>query len=107
MPVLVDGVELIGRSGHRRETDLVKSQVLFQMAENLDYVGHTRGQRDARRNRPRAMILDQRPHSGLDDVVAARAVGENAQLVVHFLGPIHADGHADAVLREKLDDGWA
>ena len=50
------------------------------------------------------MILDQSADLGLDDVVAAFAIGEDAQLVVHLLGPVHADGDADAVLRKELDD---
>ena len=47
---------------------------------------------------------DQRAHPGLDDVVAALAVGEHAQLVVQFRRAVHADRHADAVLGKKLDD---
>ena len=75
------------------------------MTEDADHVGHARGQRDARRNGPRAMVFNQRPHPRLDDVVAAFAVGEDAQLIVHLLRAVHADRDADVVLREKLDDG--
>ena len=104
MPVCVDGVELIRRSGDRREADLVESQILLQVAENPDHIGDARGERDARRDGPGAMVLDQRAHPRLDDVVAAAAVGEDAQLIVHLLGTVHADGDADVVLGEELDD---
>ena len=101
----VDGVELVGRRGDGRETYFVESQVLLQMAEDADHVGNARRERDARRDGPGAMVLDQCAHLGLDNVVAALAVGEDAQMVVHLLGAIHADGDADVVLGEKLDDG--
>jgi len=50
------------------------------------------------------VALDEGADAGLDDVVAAAAVGEDAELVVHFLGAIHADGDADVVLGEEPDD---
>ena len=102
---LVDGVEAIGRRGDGREADLVEAQVVLQMAVDAEHVGDARGERDARGDGPRAVACDQRADAGLDDVVAAAAVGEDAELVVQFLGAIHADRHADVVFGEELDDG--
>ena len=85
MPRLVDGVKLVGRGGDRREADFVKSKVLFQMAEDAHDVGDAGGEGHTRGDRPRPVILDQRADLRLDDVVAAAAVGEDAELIVQLL----------------------
>ena len=36
----IDRVQTVGRCGYRREAHFVKAQILLQVAENLDYVGH-------------------------------------------------------------------
>ena len=59
---LVDGVQAVGRGGHGRKADLVKAEILFQMAEDSHHIGDAGGQRYARRDRPRPVIRDQRPH---------------------------------------------
>ena len=41
---------------------------------------------------------------GLHDVVAAAAVGEDAEGVVHFFGTVDTDGDADAIGSKEVDD---
>ena len=100
-----DSVQAVGRGSHGREADLVKAEVLFQVAEDPDDVGDAAGERDARGDGPRTVVLNQGLHARGDDVITAVAVGEDAELIVQFGRAIHADGHADAVLGEELDDG--
>ena len=59
---LVDGVEPVGRSGDRSESDLVESQIVLQMAVDAADVGDAGGQRDARRDRARAVCRQQCAH---------------------------------------------
>ena len=99
-----DGIEPIRRSRHRREADLVESELVLQVAVDSHDVRDAGGQRNARRDRARAVARDQRFHARCDDVVAAAAVGEDAQLVVQLRRAVHADRDADIVVREELDD---
>src|SRR5579883_132279 len=92
-----DGVELVGRSSDGGEANFVESQVLLEMTEDFDDIRDTRGQRHARRNWARAVVLNQRPDSGLNNVIAAPPVREYAKLIVHFLWTVHTDGDANAV----------
>jgi hypothetical protein len=51
------------------------------------------------------MILNQRANSRLDNVVAASAIGEDAQFIVQLRWTVHADRDANAVFGKELDDG--
>ena len=102
MPALADGVQAIGRGGDGRESDLVEAQVVLQVAIDAPHVGDAGGERDARGDRARAVAASSSRTLRRDDVVAAAAVGEDPQRVVHLRRTIHADGHADAVLRQEL-----
>ena len=84
----------------------MESEVVFQMAVDPHDVRHAGGQRHARRDRAASCDPAISAHApGRNDVVAAAAIGEHAQLVVQIRRTVHADGHADVVVREKLDDG--
>ena len=50
------------------------------------------------------MTLEQRLDLRRDDVVAARAVVEDAELVLQFLRTVDRDRDPDALFREELDD---
>src|SRR5438093_11504609 len=51
------------------------------------------------------MILNQGPHSRLDDIVAAAPIGEDSELIVQVRRPIHADRNANAIFGKKLNSG--
>src|ERR1700730_3344257 len=74
------------------------------MAVDLEDVQGARGHGDARGDGPGVMPRKQLATLGLDDVVAAAAIREDAKLVVHLLGPVQADGDANPVFREIVDD---
>ena len=75
------------------------------MLVDLSHIHRPRGHGDAGGNRARLMLRPKILHLGLDDVVAAAAVGEDAKLVLHLFRPVHAHRHADGILRQVLDDG--
>ena len=60
--------------------------------------------RHARADRPAAMPLQQLLDLRRDDVVAAGAVVEDAELVLHLARAVDRDRDADVVLGEELDD---
>src|SRR5258708_29677073 len=99
-----DGMTADCGGGHRRETDLVEADVLGEMAENAMDVESLRSQCHAGADRPAAMLTEQLADLRSDDVIAADAALEDAELVLHLLGAIDRDGHADLVLDEPLDD---
>src|SRR5947209_356135 len=80
-PAVVDGIEPIRRSGDRREADFVEAEIILQVTEDADYVGNARSQGDSCGDRPRAMILNQVPHSGLDDIVAPAPIREDSEQI--------------------------
>ena len=57
-----------------------------------------------RRDGTSVMFLDEFSNLGFDNVVAAAPVWKDAQLVVQFLGSVHAHRDADVVLRQEVDD---
>ena len=62
------------------------------------------GHGDARGDRARVMTREKLADLRLHDFVAAAAVGEDAELVVHFLGAVDAYGDADAIVGQEIDD---
>ena len=101
---LVDGVEAVGRSGDRGEADFVKAEIVFEVAIDFEDVHGVGGHGDARGDGARVMAGEELADLGLHDVVAAAAVGEDAEVVVHFFRAVDAYGDADAVGGEKVDD---
>ena len=83
----------------------MEAEVVLQVPKDPDNVRNARSQRDSCRDRPRPMVLNQLPHSRLDDVVAAAPVRKNSELIVKLGGPIHADRNADAIFGKELDNG--
>src|SRR6267142_1961953 len=54
-PIRSDGVQAIGRSGHRRESDLVKAKVLLEVPVNAGHIHVVRGQGHTGANRTRTV----------------------------------------------------
>src|SRR5215204_850431 len=92
-----------GRGRHRRETDLPEADLLGEVAVDALDVERPAGQRDARAYWTRAVPLQQLLDLRLDDVVAAGAVVEDAELVLDLFRPVDRDRDADALLGEKFD----
>ena len=97
--VLGDGVAAAGRRRHRREADLPEPDLLGEMAIDPLDVERSGGQRDARADRPAAVPLEQLLDLRRDDVVAAGAVVEDAELVLHLARAVDRDRDADLVRR--------
>ena len=94
---LIDGVKPVRRSGDRRKADLMKTQLVLQVLDRSRITSMAPEVMVTRAAMGRVlMIREQALHLRLDDVVTAAAVREDAKLVLHLLGPIHADGNADA-----------
>ena len=93
-----------GRRGHWREADLPEPDLLGEVAEDPLDVHLARGERDPRANRAAAVPLQQLLDLRRHDVVAARAVVEDAELVLHFLRPVDRNRDAHLILGEELDD---
>src|SRR5579885_3357890 len=83
--VVADRVPPLRSRGHRRETDLVKSDVVRQVPENAMHVQRLRRERDARPNRPAAMLPQQLADLRSNDVVTAHTAFEDSKLVLHLL----------------------
>src|SRR5437588_1565542 len=77
---VADGVAALGRRGYRREADFVKSDVFGEMAEDTEDVERLRGQGNARADGTAAMLPQQLADLRSDDVVAAHAALEDAEL---------------------------
>src|ERR1051326_1782156 len=101
---VADGVAALGRRRYRREADFVESDVFGEMAEDAEDVESLRGQGNARADRTAAMLPQQLPNLRSDDVVAANAAFEDAELVLHLLGTVDRDGHAALIVEKPLDD---
>ena len=93
-----------GRRRHRREPDFPEPDLLGEVLIDALDVHLSRRQRHARANRAAAVALQQLLDFRRDDVVAAGAVVEDAELVLHFLGAVDRNRDADAVLGQELDD---
>ena len=93
-----------GDGRHRREADLPEADLLGEVPVDPLDVERSRRQRDARADRPAAMPLEQLLDLRRDDVVAAGAVVEHAELVLHLARTVDRDRDADLVLGEELDD---
>src|SRR6267378_8590184 len=74
------------------------------MPVNLKHVHGLRGHSHARRDRSSVMASEEFAHFRLDNVVAAAAIREDAKRVIHFLGSVEADGYADFVGGQIVDD---
>ena len=64
----------------------------------------TRAQRDTRADGIRLVPPQQHFDFRHNDVVAASPVGEDTHLVIQFAIAIDADGDANLVLREEIDN---
>ena len=102
--LLADGVLLIRRRRDRREADFPEPELLGEVPVDARDVERVGRQRHARANRPAAVAPQQRLDLRRDDVVAARAGVEDAELVLQVARTVDRDRHADVVLGEELDD---
>ena len=92
------------RRRHRREPDLPEADVVGEVAIDLLDVEVRRRERHARADRPRAVAPEELADLRRHQIVAAGAVGEDAELVLDVLRPVDRDRDADAVLGDELDD---
>ncbi len=77
---------------------------MFQVAVNLEHVHGLGGHGHTGCYRPGVMASEQFTNFGLDNVVAAAAIGEDAKRVIHLPGSVEADGYADFVGGQIIDD---
>ena len=85
------------------EADLPESDLVAQVVKNARHVQRLPGERHPGPDRAGAVALQQAPDLRHRVVVAAHPVLEDAELVLHLLGPVDADGHADPVLGQPVD----
>src|SRR5712672_1290889 len=99
-----DGIQAIGGRGYGSEAHFVETEMVFQVTVNLEHVHGLRSHSHARGDRPGVMASEEFAHFRLDNVVAAAAIGEDAERVIHFLGSVEANGYADFVGGQIIDD---
>src|SRR6267378_4965428 len=100
-----DGVQAIRGRGYRSEADFVETQIVFQVPVNLEHVHGLRGHGYPGGDWAGVMASEEFTNFRLDNIVAAAPIGEDAECVIHFLGPIEADGYADFVGGQIIDNG--
>src|SRR5882762_5515869 len=99
-----DGGQAIRGRGYRSEADFVEAEIVLQVAINLEHVHSLRGHGYPGGDWPGVMTSEKFAHFRLDNVVAAAAIGEDAEGVIHFFGSIEANGYADFVGGQIIDD---
>src|SRR4051812_41238513 len=82
--VVRDRMLAIGGGGDRREADLPEPDLVPQVIENAANIHAGRREGDARAYRARPVTREKLTDLRLDHVVAAGAVVEHAELVLHF-----------------------
>src|SRR6202051_3939410 len=77
---------------------------MLEMAIDFENVHRVRSHGDTRGDGPGVMPGKQFANLGLDNVVTAATIGENAEFVVHFLRPVETYSDSNAVFGEEIGD---
>ena len=102
--VVRDRVAAGRRRRHRREADFPEPDVVGEVTVDALHVEVRGRQRHARANRAAAVPPQQLADFRRHQIVAAGAVVEHAELVLHVLRTVDRDRDADPVLGDELDD---
>src|SRR5207247_2897088 len=101
---LANRVLRVRRRGHGREADFPEPEILGEVAVNSCDIQRVGRQGDAGANGAAPMPPQQLLDLWRNDIVAAGAAAEDAELVLQVAGAIDRDRDADAILGEKFDD---
>ena len=91
------------RRGNRRKADFPEAELLGEMVIDLANVQRLLRQGHPGADRTRSMPGEQRLDLRRRNGVAAGAVVEDAELVLHLLRTVDRDGHANALVGKELD----
>ena len=102
-PLATERVFAARRGRHRGEPHLLEADLLGQVPVDARDVADLRGQGHPRPDGPARVAPQQLAHPGQQLVVAAAAVVEHAEAVLHLARTVDRHGHGDVVLGQEPD----
>src|SRR4051812_26911190 len=102
--LVFDRVLTLPARRHGREADLPEADLLEEMTIDRDDVEILPGQRHARAHRLPAVTRQQLLDPRQNQIVAAQAIREDAELVLLLPRPVDRNRHANVVRDDPVDD---